>query len=141
MERATGTHSIRGWVGPRAGLEALRNRKVSWRYWQLNHDCSPVLFLYRPHYPGFLYERGGKEKFPTCPEVQTPAIQPVSSHYSELATPANSKEFKLKVTVSVLRVHFLTIIIPSKHSKIYSSQLQHPAIPVVGEKDGRVGRE
>ena len=126
-------------MGPRAGLEALRIRNVSCRYWQLNHDCSPVLLLYRPHYPGSLYERGGKEKLPTRREVQTPAVQPVSSHYSELATPANSKKFRLKVRVSVL--HFLTIIIPPQHCKKYSSQLQHPAIPVVGERDGRVGRE
>jgi hypothetical protein len=99
------------------------------------------MLLYRPQYPGSLYEHGGKEKLSTRPEVQTPAVQPASSHYSELATPANSKELRLKVRASVPRVYFHTIIIPPWHPKIYSSQLLHPAIPVVEERNGRVGTE
>lgn len=63
-------------MGSKAGLEALGKRKVSCRYRQLNHDCSPVLLLYRSYYHGSLYERGGKEKLLTRFEVQTPAVQP-----------------------------------------------------------------
>lgn len=51
-ERAPIIHSIGGWVGPSAGLDAMELRKTSWPYWESNssHPAhSPS--VYRLSYP------------------------------------------------------------------------------------------
>jgi len=39
-ERAPGTHFLGGWVGPRAGLDAVMNRKIPRPYRDPNHRSS-----------------------------------------------------------------------------------------------------
>jgi hypothetical protein len=34
--KISGTHWIGGWMGPRAGLDAVGNRKIPGPYWELN---------------------------------------------------------------------------------------------------------
>jgi hypothetical protein len=41
-ERAPATHWIVGWVGPRAGLDAVEKKKNVWPYWDSNSDPSVV---------------------------------------------------------------------------------------------------
>jgi hypothetical protein len=47
-KRPPGIHWIGDWVGTRAWLDALENRKISCRSQKLNHDSSVVLLV--PHY-------------------------------------------------------------------------------------------
>jgi hypothetical protein len=41
-ERATGTHYIGGWVGPRAGLDVTEKRKISCLYQEWNPELSSL---------------------------------------------------------------------------------------------------
>jgi hypothetical protein len=57
-ERAPGTHWLRGWVVPRAGLDAVEYRKISCLCRESNPGCpacSPS--LYRLSYPGSAWRR------------------------------------------------------------------------------------
>jgi hypothetical protein len=50
----SGTHSIGGWMGPRAGLDAVEERKICCPSQESNPDLpARILFLYRLSYPGF----------------------------------------------------------------------------------------
>jgi hypothetical protein len=54
-ERAPGTHWIRGWVGPRTGLDAVENRTIlPLPVFELRPLRRPTLSqsLYRQRYPG-----------------------------------------------------------------------------------------
>jgi hypothetical protein len=37
-ERVSGTHCIESWVDPRANLDAVEKRKISWSCWEFNSD-------------------------------------------------------------------------------------------------------
>jgi len=43
----SGTHWTGGWVGPRVGLEAMTERKISsyWRCWELNSSYSACIVV------------------------------------------------------------------------------------------------
>jgi hypothetical protein len=52
-ERAPGTHYVGGWVGLRAGLDAVEERNNYCPYGESNPDLQPrSLSLYRQSYPG-----------------------------------------------------------------------------------------
>jgi hypothetical protein len=44
-ERATGTYRIGGWMGPRAGLDAVEKRKNTCPYRELNPSFSTVQLI------------------------------------------------------------------------------------------------
>jgi hypothetical protein len=55
MKETPSTHCLRGWVGPRAGLGALKKRQNLWSNWKSNHifwDIQPTFWsLYWLSYP------------------------------------------------------------------------------------------
>jgi hypothetical protein len=52
-ERASDTHWIGGWVGPRASLNAVEQRKISCPCQELNPSCpAHSLLLHQKTYPG-----------------------------------------------------------------------------------------
>jgi hypothetical protein len=52
-ERAPGTHWTEGWVGPRAGLDTMKN-KISCPCWESNPDSSVVRLSLPPASAGLL---------------------------------------------------------------------------------------
>jgi hypothetical protein len=46
------THSIRGWVGPGAGLDAMEKRKISYTCRELNPGYSPAQPVTQLSYSG-----------------------------------------------------------------------------------------
>jgi hypothetical protein len=58
-ERGPGTHWIGGWVGPRAGLEAVERRNISCCCWKSNPGRQArILPLHRVSYSGSNPHRG-----------------------------------------------------------------------------------
>jgi hypothetical protein len=48
-----GTRWMRGWMGPKEGMELTDKRKKSWPFWESNPGLSyHSPYLYRLNYPG-----------------------------------------------------------------------------------------